>query len=252
MEPLPKPPALPSGTSAEEEPDSEREFADRNADTFPLVRQLFEAPRARLAPHANGAKTFVEQSLVCADMIATGAWEGRASVRWLSALWDLSADAVRERHRAGAVAAQADRGAIEAERQNGIGALQKQEQMALDAYENSLVAGNEEDGTLGVGDARLLTAATNARKEILRVAGCMPQPGAFNVNVYQSPQFIEAQGRIVDSFNAALDVDTIAAKLPDIDRAIVDRVLAAARALAEDKMVSLSGPPIIEGHGEAA
>lgn len=246
------PPAPRPEPAREAPPDSEDELADSGQP----VRELFEAPRARLTPHAKEAKTFTEQSLVCADMIAAGAWEGRPSTRWLSALWGLSAEAVRERHRAGAVAAQADRGAIEAERQNSIGALQEQERMALEAFEASrLGADEDEDGggsAIGVGDPRLLAAATNARKEIARVAGCMPQAGTFAVNIYQSPEFIKATTTIVESFQGALDADAVAVLLPDVDREVVARVLNAARGLADDRMASLSGPPAIETTGEAA
>lgn len=187
--------------------DKEEGDGESHAISAPIV----EAPRARHIPHAKDAKTFLEQSLVCADMIAKGVWEGRPSVRWLSALWGMSVEAVRDRHRAGEVAAKADRGHIDAERQNAIGALQEQERLALDAYEESKTAVDEEGNLVG-GDAKLLAVAVKARTEIARIAGCIPQTGSVTVNVLQSVEFKTAQTQLVDTVYGACEETSVIAE----------------------------------------
>lgn len=198
------------------------------------------ATRARLPMDPKDAKTFVEQSLVCADMIAAGKWEGRPSVRLLSAIWGLSADAVRDRHQAGTVAAAADRGQLEAERQVAIGALQEQERIALEAFEASKLMLGEE-----AGDAKFLAIAQKARAEIARIAGCIPQPGTtVNVNVTTSPQFVAASTRLVDTVHDALDaVDEVAARAAErlgypVPRALAEAVLQEAARVVDERVAT--------------
>ena len=203
---------------------------------------------------AKDAKTFVEQSLVCADMIAAGKWEGRPSVRLLSAVWGLSADSVRDRHQAGTVAAAADRGQLESERQVAIGALQEQERIALEAFEASKgVVGDEGEPLFLAGDAKFLAIAQKARAEIARIAGCIPQAGTtIHLNVTTSPQFVAASTRLVDTVHDALDaVDEVAARAAErlgypVPRALAEAVLQEA-ARAVDERVTATRKALQEG-----
>lgn len=217
------------------------------------------ATRARLPMDPKDAKTFVEQSLVCADMIATGKWEGRPSVRLLSAIWGLSADAVRDRHQAGTVAAAADRGQLEGERQVAIGALQEQERIALEAFEASkLMLGEEGEQLFQAGDSKFLAIAQKARAEIARIAGCIPQPGTtVNVNVLQSPQFASASAKLIDTVQGTLDaVDDIAQRAAarlgyPVPRSLAEAVLEEAQALLDERITAQRGAAQLP-KGEAA
>lgn len=177
-----------------------------------------KATRARLPIEPKDARGFDEQALVCADLVASGAWKGRETVRYLSRMWGVSREGVNERHRTGAIVAKADRGAIEAERQVAIGALQEQERMALEAFETSKYLEGDENSDdppkLGAGDPRLLALATNARKEIARIAGCVPQSVPVQVNITQSVEFTTAATGFVAKVEAALDaVDELAQRM---------------------------------------
>lgn len=194
------------------------------------------APRARLENDPKDAKTFVEQSLVCADMIAEGRWLGRPSVRFLSALWGLSADAVRDRHQAGVVAAAADRGRIEAERQVAIGALQKQEQIALAAFsESKSVLDEEGNPSFSAGDSKFLAIAQKARSEIAKIAGCVTPPPPVTVNLGADPRFMEAARRYVDTVQSVLaDVPAIEVRVAArLGSAVPSEVIAAVLAEAD-------------------
>lgn len=177
-----------------------------------------KATRARLPIEPKDARGFDEQALVCADLVASGAWKGRETVRYLSRMWGVSREGVNERHRTGAIVAKADRGAIEAERQVAIGALQEQERMALEAFETSKYLEGDENSDdppkLGAGDPRLLALATNARKEIARIAGCVPQSVPVQVNITQSVEFTTAATGFVAKVEAAFDaVDELAQRM---------------------------------------
>lgn len=241
--------AAPSVSAAE--PPKEAEAADSPDSVRGQSGQPTVAPRARLPTEAKDAKTFVEQSLVCADMVASGKWEGRASVRWLSALWGISIEAVRERHRAGVVAAEADRGHIEAERQVAIGALQEQERIALEAFEASKGVVDEEGQLLfSAGDPRLLAIAQKARAEIARIAGCIPQGTTVNVNVETDPKFRAAAQRFVDVVQDVLGApEELAERLArlgtPVPSDIIAQVLAAADASIAERLRPRP-PPALE------
>lgn len=231
-----KPRAVTAETRVEKGP---REEVADSADT---VRgqsgQVSGALRARLPTDPNDAKTFTEQSLVCADMIAAGRWEGRTTVRWLSALWGLSGEAVRARHQAGTVVAQADRGHIESERQVAIGALQEQERVALEAFEASkLILDEEGEQTFGAGDPKFLAIAQKARSEMARIAGCVPQAATtVNVNFAEDPKFREAARRFVDAVQDVLGasssiVERLAARNVSVSVEAAAAVLAEAEAI---------------------
>ena len=91
-------------------------------------------------------------------------------------------------------------------------------------------------------------AAIHARMAEVRgkmdgIAGIQPTRGAaVAVNVYSSAQFIEAQNKIVDTFQCALDLDAVAMLVPDLDRETVERVLAASRSLADMRMAAMASP----------
>jgi hypothetical protein len=209
------------------------------------------APRARPPTEASAAKSFVEQSLVCADMIAEGKWLGRPSVRFLSALWGLSADAVRDRHQAGVVAAAADRGRIEAERQVSIGAFQEQERIALEAFEASKSVLDEGGNPLfTAGEPKFLAVAQKARSEIAKIAGCVTPPPAVVVNLGADPAFAAAARRYVDAVQGVLGAaPQIAARLaetlPGASAALVSAVLAEAAVMLEERLA----PPALPEAG---
>jgi hypothetical protein len=214
--------------------------------------QVSGAPRARLAMDPSEAKSFVEQSLVCADMIAEGKWFGRPSVRHLSALWGLSADAVRDRHQAGVVAAQADRGRIEAERQVAIGAFQEQERIALEAFEASKSVLDEEGNPLSTaGEPKFLAVAQKARAEIAKIAGCVAPPQSVVVNFGTDPAFVAAARRYVETVEGVLGspapiVARVSARLGEVAPDVVEAVLDAAADLLAERLAPSTAPALPE------
>jgi hypothetical protein len=72
-------------------------------------------------PAALGVAGFAAQVRHIADMLTTGQWKDRRSVKALCATWGLGRDAVHERHRAAAVLASTDRGAMAEQLENTIG-----------------------------------------------------------------------------------------------------------------------------------
>ena len=75
-----------------------------------------------LHPEALGVTGFAAQVGFIADLLSSaGGWKDRRSVKALSAAWGLGHDAIHERHRAAAVLASADRGAMAEALENTIG-----------------------------------------------------------------------------------------------------------------------------------
>jgi hypothetical protein len=204
------------------------------------------------------AQSDAKRAEVCADMVAAGKWQGRATVRMLCAVWGVSPETVRKLHWAGTLWAEADRGHVEAVRENSIGAFQAQEEMALEAYRASmLMVTNDEGGggeQLGMGDAKLLMVAVKARENITKLAGCI-QPASNSVVVINTPQFTAAASDNVGTLMSVLaDVDALAteAGVP-VDAAA--RLSRAACAILERRIASQLGDgkrlPAIDVDGEA-
>ena len=72
-------------------------------------------------PEALGIAGFGPQVRFVADMLTSGAWKDRRSVKALAAAWGLGHDAIHERHRAASVLAGTDRGGTAEQLENTIG-----------------------------------------------------------------------------------------------------------------------------------
>lgn len=72
-------------------------------------------------PEALGIAGFGAQVRFIADMLTSGAWKDRRSVKALAAAWGLGHDAIHERHRAASVLAGTDRGGTAEQLENTIG-----------------------------------------------------------------------------------------------------------------------------------
>lgn len=237
-------------------------------------------PRARETMDANAALSFVERSLVCADLIAHGQWEGHLSVRRLAAIWNVGAEAVRNHYRAGKVVCAKDRGDTSGILEDTYGSLWRQEREA-DAQAKKLEDAAEDYEMIGPEDAMVIEAragaaarlrttavryrevALKARSKLADVAGLVKAGGDVTVNLFNNPQFIAASGRLVDVVQATLD-DTgsitarVAARLGAADPALVAAVLAEVNAVLDEKIAAagkdvagaLGGPHVVETTGE--
>lgn len=87
-------------------------------------------------------------------------------------------------------------------------------------------------------------AAVGALDGIARNAGLVK--GGVEVNILQTPQFIEAQGQIINTVHGALEATAVTAALPDIDPTVIERVLEAARSAVEHRMSTLGSKPLLD------
>lgn len=91
-------------------------------------------------------------------------------------------------------------------------------------------------------------AAATALDGIARNSGLVRN--GVEVNIYERPEFIEATGKVVEQLHGALDVATVAAALPHVDKATIAAVLEAARNVVDQRMAALAGPPMLEAAAE--
>ena len=206
--------------------------SEKKEPLFSLPQEVAEQTRARGL--AKGATPLIERMAYIVAQMSAGDWDSARDVPLCAAMWGLSEGTVRltVKH------------VVDGRKLNrGDDVQRSEEALAFYAWQlqqlKLALADCEAPGEHAVIQARM----TEVRGKMDGIAGIQPTRGAaVAVNVYSSAQFIEAQNKIVDTFQCALDLDAVAMLVPDLDRETVERVLAASRSLADMRMAAMASP----------
>ena len=222
-----------SERSKPSEPQAERERELRKKESlFSLPQEIAEQTRARGL--AKGSTPLIERMAYIVAQMSAGDWDSARDVPLCAAMWGLSEGTVRltVKH------------VVDGRKLNrGDDVQRSEEALAFYAWQlqqlKLALADCEAPGEHAAIHARM----AEVRGKMDGIAGIQPTRGAaVAVNVYSSAQFIEAQNKIVDTFQCALDLDAVAMLVPDLDRETVERVLAASRSLADMRMAAMASP----------
>jgi hypothetical protein len=170
-------PTEPAYSDEAPEPDS---APDRVSESCPeKVQTSGDDARVRSKPDPKTLDSFEDRVGYVATLIASGHYSGRPTANRLAALWNVDRGTVQNYHRAAALLAKADRGAIEETREASLGYWSRIRAKAL----------AEDD----------LKAAAAAQAGYDRAAGVVESGGAkLQINLMQAQGFDEFLAIILD------------------------------------------------------
>lgn len=193
-----------------------------------------ESVQSRARGLAKGAIPLVERIAYIVAQMSAGDWDSARDVPICAAMWGLSEGVVRTTAKIVGENRKLNR---------GDDVQRSEEALAFYAWQLQQLKLTLADCEAPQEHAAIHARMAEVRGKMDGIAGIQPTRGAAAiVNVYSSAQFIEAQNKIVDTFQCALDLDAVAMLVPDLDRETVERVLAASRSLADMRMAAMASP----------